>query len=319
MFLLQGAWKITGKVLGIGLLLTVAGCAMGSKQEALIPMFWPGPPETTRIKFITAFGSEKDLGREPSFNESMLEVITGRKVPVWHLFSPLALAVSDDGQRVYVSDYSQMLVYVFDFAQRKVTMIGEKAKLFSRPFGIALDQNENLYVVDTLAHKIVVLDRNGRLLRTIVDDEMERPEGIAIDRNRNKIYVADTSHQSSTNHVVHVFDLEGKRLGKFGNGKGTEKGNLLFPTYLTVDRDGNLYVSDTMNGRIDVFAPDGQYIREIGQQGDAPGMFARPKGVALDAFGNLYVVDSDWANVQIFNSRGKRYFSSEDGDATPGF
>ncbi len=304
MFTQLNAGGKTGRLFVIGLLLLVAGCTT-AKQDQLIPMFWPGPPETTRIKFVTEFGSEKDLGREPTFNQSILEIITGRTAPVWHLFTPLALAVSDDGQRVYVSDYSQMLVYVFDFGQRKVTVIGDKEKLFTRPSGIALDQKENIYVVDSLARKIVVVDREGRLVRNIVDNELERPEGIAIDRTRGKIYVADTSHQSSSNHLVYVFDLQGKPLGKIGNGKGQAEGNLLFPTYLTLDKDGNLYVSDTMNGRIDVFSPDGKYLRHVGEQGDRPGTFARPKGVALDSFGNLYVVDSDWANVQIFNSKGQ--------------
>jgi hypothetical protein len=89
------------------------------------------------------------------------------------------------------------------------------------------------------------------------------------------------------------------------HGKGIEAGQFLFPTYLILDGQGNLYVTDTLNSRIEMFDPDGKYIRSFGQRGSAWGMFDKPKGVALDSFGNLYVVDSGWSNVQIFNAKGQ--------------
>jgi DNA-binding beta-propeller fold protein YncE len=298
------AWKRTRWIVSCGLLALLTGCATASKQE-LIPMFWPGPPDVTRIKFVRAFASEADLGRETTAGESLEFFLTGRRPPIWHLANPLGVAVSDDGQRVYVSDYVQALVYVFDFPAKEVTLLGQNDKLFDRPVGIALDEKENLYVVDSVARTVVILDRHGRRQGKIVDQSLERPTGIAIDRERGKIYVADTSHQLSKNHYIHVYNLQGRPLGKIGLGKGADEGAFLFPTYLAVDSDGKLYVSDTMNARIQVFSPDGQYLDTIGARGNAPGTFARPKGVAVDTFGNVYVVDSDWANVQIFNPKGQ--------------
>jgi len=46
-------------------------------------------------------------------------------------------------------------------------------------------------------------------------------------------------------------------------------------------------------------------VRAVGGNGDAPGNFARPKGVAVDSLGDLYVADSGWSNVQIFNRKGQ--------------
>ncbi len=54
-----------------------------------------------------------------------------------------------------------------------------------------------------------------------------------------------------------------------------------------------------------VFDPDGNYLKKFGERGNAWGMFDKPKGVALDSFGNVYVVDSGWSNVQIFNQKGQ--------------
>ncbi len=297
----SGQWSVV-----IVAVLILAGCATGPQKSELIPMFWPGPPDPTRIRFLTAFASEKDLGGEPGL--SLLSYLTGKRPPVWHLSQPMGLAISDDGQRVYVSDLVQTLVYKFDLSTKKVTLIGEpteRGKPFDVPFGLALDGEENLYVVDNSKKAIVVLDRQGRVVRKVTPEGMERPSGIALDQKRGRFYVADTSHQRSSNHFVWIFSLEGRFLGKIGAGKGTAKGALLFPTYLTLDGEGNLYVADTMNARVQVFSPDGKALRTIGERGDTPGTFARPKGVALDSFGNLYVVDSDWANVQIFNAGGR--------------
>ena len=54
-----------------------------------------------------------------------------------------------------------------------------------------------------------------------------------------------------------------------------------------------------------MFDSNGKYVRSIGQIGDAPGSFARPKGVAVDSERNLYVLDAIFGNFQIFNQQGQ--------------
>jgi len=60
-----------------------------------------------------------------------------------------------------------------------------------------------------------------------------------------------------------------------------------------------------MNGRVQIFDQSGRFIRSFGKLGDGPGMFARPKGIALDSEGHIYVIDSAFNNVQIFDSEGQ--------------
>lgn len=60
-----------------------------------------------------------------------------------------------------------------------------------------------------------------------------------------------------------------------------------------------------MNFRVQIFEEDGEFISRIGEIGDAPGRFARPKGVAVDSEGHIYVVDAAFNNVQIFDQDGK--------------
>lgn len=287
------------------LTLTLVGCATAPKKGAdFIRLMWPEPPLAPRIQFVQVLASERGLGRAATFGETFLEFLTGARPPLWHVYQPVDIAVSDDGQRVYVSDFGQEVIFRFDLERRTVTLIGRKKPL-TRPFGVALDGEENLYVVEQGKRQITVLDRQENIVRTITHPRLVRPTDVAIDRARGRIYVADPARKKSKEHTVKVFDLEGRFIGTIGNGKGACKGCLYFPTYVAVDGDGNIYMTSTLNARVDVFDPEGRYLKTIGGRGTVFGMFDKPKGVALDAFGNVYVVDSGWSNVQIFNQKGE--------------
>ena len=140
----------------------------------------------------------------------------------------MGLVVSDDGNRVYVSDYAQHAVFVFDFAQKTFLKIGKEAPI-AQPVGIALDAEENLYVVEQAKKGIKVFNRKGESIRFITDPSVERPSGIAIDRERGKIYLADTAHTKSETHSVKIFNLEGKLVGTVGRGKGSGQVSFCFP------------------------------------------------------------------------------------------
>jgi sugar lactone lactonase YvrE len=56
-----------------------------------------------------------------------------------------------------------------------------------------------------------------------------------------------------------------------------------------------------MNSRIQIFTADGAYQGEVGELGDSPGQFGRPKGIAVDSEGRIYVVDAAFDNLQIFD------------------
>jgi DNA-binding beta-propeller fold protein YncE len=65
-----------------------------------------------------------------------------------------------------------------------------------------------------------------------------------------------------------------------------------------VDQQGNLYVADAENDRIQRLSPAGEPLAQWGTRGSALGQFRRPRGVALDAQGNLYVADTDNHRIQ---------------------
>ncbi len=72
-------------------------------------------------------------------------------------------------------------------------------------------------------------------------------------------------------------------------------------TGVAVDGDGNVFVADFYNHRIQKFSPKGDFLTSIGEPGNGPGQFDRPTDVVVDAEGNLYVVDFGNDRIQKFS------------------
>ncbi|KPK21634.1 MAG: hypothetical protein AMJ76_02170, partial [Dehalococcoidia bacterium SM23_28_1] len=90
--------------------------------------------------------------------------------------------------------------------------------------------------------------------------------------------------------------------GRFTLGeRGTGPGRFIKPAGLTIDSDGNLYVADSGNHRVQKFDREGTFLAELGSLGEGEGEFNEPWGVAVDSEGNLYVADT-WNNrIQKFD------------------
>jgi DNA-binding beta-propeller fold protein YncE len=101
-----------------------------------------------------------------------------------------------------------------------------------------------------------------------------------------------------------VLDLAGnlKRvLGRRGEGEG----EFNYPTHLAF-AEGELYVTDTMNSRIQVLdGASGSMRRSFGTRGLYVGNLVRPKGIALDSERNVYVVESYYDHLLVFDRHGR--------------
>ncbi len=136
------------------------------------------------------------------------------------------------------------------------------------------------------------------------DDVMKDPNGIAIDAENRFLYVADTGLDQILVYDADTYKLL-RRIGTAGkNHTLTDPGDFSKPTNVALDKDGNLYVSDTWNDRIEVFDADGVFIRSWGKNGDGPGDFARPKGIAIDCDGHVWVADAMLNRLQVFTPEG---------------
>jgi DNA-binding beta-propeller fold protein YncE len=292
---------VVAAALGAALVVILAGCATAPPPVKETKMVWPPPPLPARIQFVRTITSEQDLTTDTTFTDNLAAFLTGEKLPSGRIAEPAGLAVSDDGERLYVSDLMQQAVFTFDFKNRKFSKLGE----VGIPSGVALDAQENIYVVDTGRKLVAVFARDGKQLNEFSDPELDHPNGIAIDKARGRIYVVDTGSRAAKEQNVKIYDLAGKRIGAIGGAPGGDLGKFSYPTYVTVDATGFVYVSDTLNSRVQKFDPEGKFVTSFGQLGTNWGEFDKPKGVAVDSFGNVYVADSGWSNVQIFNPKGQ--------------
>ncbi len=87
-------------------------------------------------------------------------------------------------------------------------------------------------------------------------------------------------------------------------GPGSEPGLFRAPKGLAMDGQGNLYVADSQNHRIQVFDASGVLLRQWGQEGSGPGQFLEPWGLDVDAKGNVYVADTWNHRIQVFDAQG---------------
>ena len=179
---------------------------------------------------------------------------------------------------------------------------GTRPGWLHKPRVAAFDAEDRLYLAD-LTDRIQVFDRDGNYLRgwRTPDLNVDGPSGLTIDR-RGRLLVADTHF-----YRVLVYDQSGELLFQIGDGvQGTTPGRFGYPTDVVVDRAGNFYVSEYgENDRIQVFSPDGVWLRQWGGHGYEPGEFLRPRALAIDEEDRIYVADSCNHRIQVFDVQGK--------------
>ena len=296
------------KILFCSGLLLLAACAP-QVAEKPVDLVWPNPPETPRIRYIRSLSRTTEFGSSTS---SLIQSLFGDQTG-GTMAKPYGTATDSEG-KVYVTDTGLNMVWVFDERNKKVNFLGTSGQgALKTPIGIAVDARDTVFVSDVALQRVYGFDRKGELAVAIGDkDELPRPSGLAIDRSSNRLFVAD-----SKLHKIRVYDsVSGKFVKEIGR-RGIEEGEFNIPTNLFI-RNGRLYVTDTGNFRIQVLDLDGNFLTKIGKIGDAPGMVARPKGVAVDSENHVYVVDAAFDNFQIFSDQGEILLFVGEAGRTPG-
>lgn len=203
--------------------------------------------------------------------------------------------------RILVTDTSRQAVFVFDPKEGRLDVWENAVGLthFVSPAGIVPGIGGEIYVADAELGFVARLDRNGKSVGTIGKNELKRPVGLAFDAKTRQLYVADTRA-----HLIKVFNTEGRLLRTLGQ-RGEGQGELNYPTYIALSK-GELYVTDTMNARVQVLDSEtGKSKQIIGSRGMNVGNLVRPKGVSVDSEGNVYVVESYYDHLLVYNKNGE--------------
>jgi len=203
---------------------------------------------------------------------------------------PTGIALDKD-TNVYVTDEWLNRITKYDRDGEYITHWGAQGSGngdVDRPSGIAIGKDETLYVVDSRNNRVQKFGLDGKFLGKFgsagsADGQFNLPWGMCLDSDDN-IFVADWR-----NDRVQSFTSDGKWLASFGTpGTGGDcynarvKGGITYshvpvgqfnrPTGVCVDQDGDIYIADWLNNRVQVLTPDGRFITEFTGDGHLSNM-----------------------------------------------
>jgi DNA-binding beta-propeller fold protein YncE len=288
---------------GVALLLTAMACLGGCRggpaplwRPAEDTLTWPLPPVPPRIRYQGAITAGQAVRFRRGF--SLFDFLVGRPEIEWS--RPHGVAVGP--RTLVIADSGLGELHVFDTEARRYHVVREAGdKPLRCPTGVALDGRGGLFVADSALAEVLWLSTQGEVLGRL-PGEFVRPAGVAYDAPRDVLYVVDAGA-----HRVLAFERRGETfaLARTLGERSDAVGGFNFPTHAAVDNAGRLHVADSMNHRVQMFAPSGARLGHFGQAGDGTGDFAKAKGVAIDSEGHIYVVDSLYDVVQVFDRRGR--------------
>ncbi len=168
---------------------------------------------------------------------------------------------------------------------------------FRLPKDVAVDEEGNIYVLDTQNDRVQKFDNQGNFILEFgkhgrSKGEFMNPTGIFV---KDRIYITDTY-----NDRIQVFVLNGDYLFEFG-GKGSSQGLFNHPGNIAIS--SFLFVTDMHNHRVQKFDLNGNFLSSFGRYGDEAGEFDQPTGI--DVMGNKIVIaDRQNHRVQVVNFDG---------------
>ncbi len=216
---------------------------------------------------------------------------------------PWDVAVSLDGRFIYVADTWNHRIQKLSSNGTPVTTWGTPNydPVSSGPFGlwgprgITVDSLGHVLVSDTGNKRIVVYDADGNFISQfggpgMAAGQFDEPVGLALDDQGN-LYVADTWNQR-----VQVFIPNADKTAYIPsiqwNIAGWASQSLDNKPYISINQNGNIFVTDPDLFRVLEFTPGGEIVRAWGEFGTDLSNFGLPSGIAVDAQGRIWVSDA---------------------------
>jgi Immunoglobulin domain/Immunoglobulin I-set domain/NHL repeat len=263
------------------------------------------------------------------------------------LYAPRDVCLDASGD-LYIADAFNNRVRKVDTSGVITTVAGNGSQTFAgdggaatnasliAPYGVALDTLGDFYIADSQNGRIRMVSING-IINTVAgggsggnggaatNASLFSPRAVTLDANGN-LYIADTA-----NNLVRKVDTNGVITTVAGGGSGGDgieatNASLGYPSGVTLDANGDLYIGDfygyrvrkvDTNGIITTVAGNGNY----GYSGDGSAAtntsLSEPAGVAVDAFGDIYIADTGAYRVRKVDPNG--FITTVAGNGTSGY
>ena len=180
--------------------------------------------------------------------------------------------IATDGNNIYTTWFNMHNLNIYNNSLALQSTFGTNVEDTSNtgfvfPIGVGVDGSGTVYVADRNYHRVQVINSAGQYVTTIGvpgvsgsdDSHFNLPHDIAVDPVTGNIFVADTG-----NDRVQVFDSSYNYVTTIGgNGNGQGNNQFSYPTNVSVDVFGAVYVSDRSAHRVQVFTPSTLSIQNI--------------------------------------------------------
>ena len=172
---------------------------------------------------------------------------------------------------------------------------------FGHVIGVAVDDRDNVYVLNRGEHPVIIFDREGKFLDSWGEGEMTAPHGLHIDGDI--VYIADYRE-----HTVCKYTLDGRLLHTWGTKgvPGADGEPFNRPTDVDVAPNGDIYISDGYeNARVHKYSADGEMLFSWGARGSGPGEFDISHDVCVAPDERVFIADRQNHRIQIFTPFGE--------------
>jgi DNA-binding beta-propeller fold protein YncE/DNA-directed RNA polymerase subunit RPC12/RpoP len=205
-----------------------------------------------------------------------------------------AIAVVPDGDRIYVANFGDGRVQVFDGEGNYETQWIIAAETTDPYFNtMAVSRDGEVYI--PVYGRIMKFDSRGAPLGEIRNSDYHfRHVAIALDGSLVTI---------ANNEDIVWLSTDGQIRQVAEKAISTVTGRSETSASLAVDAFGRVYLLGTSNQTVFIFGPDGRYINRFGGTGDGPGQFRAASVIAVDPQGRVYVSAS--GGVQVFSNDGR--------------
>ncbi len=168
--------------------------------------------------------------------------------------------------------------------------------------GMDRDNDGNIIVIEPHYQRVNIFTPEGKLVSQwgrhgTNDGEFTMPRSVAVNSHNNFLITEYTLEDR-----VQIFSADGKKLIKAFGHTGDGNGEFSRPEGICVDSQDRIYVADSCNHRIQVFSPDGKWLRSHGRAGSGPGELSYPYDIRVDKEGRQYVCEFGNSRIQIFDA-----------------
>lgn len=262
-------------------------------------VMWGQAGEGYSVRWVEQFPPEGgDIRR--SFGERLSTLLMGPQ-PV-ALIKPFSVVGGPAGECWILDQGAGTLIHVEQGKGKLVRSLHRLSPDFPSLVGLCMEPGGDLFCSDSKLNQVFRVGAESSVLFS-GSLSLRQPTGMAFHPVTGELWVAETAA-----HCITILNRQGALVKRIGE-RGTGPGQFNFPTFLWIDREGRVYIVDSMNFRIQILDEFGNYLSGFGKHGDGSGDLARPKGVATDSHGNIYVTDALFHVVQIFSPKGAFLYS----------